>query len=43
MTASQTPDVTQDVQPPAAPAGLNLLGDANAGNCCGGHCALPSE
>ncbi|WP_429457144.1 hypothetical protein [Microbacterium sp. ZKA21] len=26
-----------------APAGLNLLGGADAGVCCGDSCALPSE
>jgi len=49
MTSSQTSDAVQadaaqDVQPLAAPAaGLNLLGDAAAGSCCGGSCAMPGQ
>lgn len=54
MTSSQTTDAVQaddvaqaeaaqDVQPLAAPAGLNLLGDADAGGCCGGSCAMPGQ
>lgn len=48
MSTSQTTEVPQadaekGVQPLAAPAGLNLLGDANAGGCCGGSCAVPGE
>ena len=44
MTSSQTTqaDATQEEQPPAAPAGLNLLGETSAGGCCGadGCCSL---
>lgn len=46
MTTSQNPDLAQadDAQETptlTAPAGLNLLGDADAGSCCGGSCAMP--
>lgn len=49
MTSSQTTDAVQndaahDARPLTAPAGLNLLDDANAGGCCGGGaCAAPGE
>jgi hypothetical protein len=33
----------QIVEPLVAPAGLNLLSDSNAGSCCGGSCALPTD
>ncbi|WP_460785673.1 hypothetical protein [Microbacterium tumbae] len=41
MSTPQISDAAAPVQPLVAPAGLNLLGDANAGSCCGGACALP--
>ncbi|MEW1961280.1 hypothetical protein AB0269_02320 [Microbacterium sp. NPDC077644] len=44
MTSSQTtqPGATTEAQPLTAPAGLNLLGDTDAGGCCGadGCCSL---
>jgi hypothetical protein len=51
MTDSQTQDAaqTRDSQADAAQSGrplrtLTLLGnDADAGGCCGGSCAVPSE
>ncbi|WP_194420053.1 hypothetical protein [Microbacterium abyssi] len=46
MTSSQTQDAVQadatQGAPLMAPAGLNLLGEENAGGCCGGgSCAMP--
>jgi len=43
MSTSSTSDAAQTAKPLEAPAGLNLLGDAQAGSCCGGVCQLPEE
>ncbi|MGW8484367.1 hypothetical protein ACWGJP_14640 [Microbacterium sp. NPDC055903] len=43
MSTPQIPADATNAQPLTAPAGLNLLGDANAGSCCGGSCALPGQ
>ncbi|MGL3149734.1 hypothetical protein ACSS7Z_05170 [Microbacterium sp. A82] len=43
MTTLPSSDATANVQPLTAPAGLNLLGDAEAGSCCGGSCSTPAE
>ncbi|WP_268238578.1 hypothetical protein [Microbacterium murale] len=41
MTIRETSESTGAVDVPVIPAGLNLLGDDNAGSCCGGSCSLP--
>ncbi|WP_283818066.1 hypothetical protein [Microbacterium sp. CIAB417] len=43
MSDPQTSDATPAAKPLVAPGGLDLLGDADAGSCSGGFCALPTE
>ncbi|WP_460799214.1 hypothetical protein [Microbacterium sp. GXF0217] len=42
MSDPQTPETPTVAQPLAAPVGLNLLGDADAGACSGGFCTIPT-
>ncbi|MGO2521195.1 MAG: hypothetical protein ACTH8F_13825 [Microbacterium sp.] len=44
MHTSQTSESNPNVETSEAPSSLNLLGDPNAGGCCGGSaCAVPGE
>lgn len=39
MTTAQNPDTAQNTEP----AGLNLLGETEAGGCCGGDGCCSAE
>ncbi|MGM1017603.1 MAG: hypothetical protein ACQEW8_08720 [Actinomycetota bacterium] len=43
MSTFPTSETAQPAEPLVAPAGLNLLGDQEAGTCCGGSCAVPEK